>query len=171
MAPSLNIFWLLSLRSAGSYPCITLDTLISPSTTQIDFDDAFDSFISRDCPHITVNGEPYTREDFKHALQDQKRDESWCKMKIKHAIESPTDSYHPREAGTVRIAYEALINVLHPQGSFNHTGHPQHRDVNSSLNLVISEDPTVRPEHQTCRGECCDIRRVSAIDQALYVLT
>lgn len=133
------------------------------AASQVDFDDAIDAFLSENCD-FTLNGKRRSRDEYKSYLKAEKSDETWCQMQFRDASEKPLDFSHPREAGSVDITFEALLNIQPKDGDTLNI-HPEHRDISTTIRMVILQDDSARSDHLPCRGACCDYRRVCKLEE------
>ncbi|KAF5336677.1 hypothetical protein D9758_015686 [Tetrapyrgos nigripes] len=119
-------------------------TAITKATTQEEFDSAFDGFVAADPDvDITFNGVKISRQEYKNRLQTEAFRETGAEVVFNGTVQVPGDdgsnvpSPYVGEAG---IFYTAIlaegILVL---------GAPQERQVTSSINIFVKNDPSLKP--------------------------
>ncbi|EMD41322.1 hypothetical protein CERSUDRAFT_89890 [Gelatoporia subvermispora B] len=126
---------------------------IFSATSQADFDEAFDAFISQNAS-ITVNGKQLTRHEYKQRLQSENPflQSSIVTFSNAVAVPQPDDEI----TGAVGLFYNATV-----QGKPETTGR-QVLILNSSLNLIVIRDPSVP---QPPPGGLSDPRRVLVLNE------
>ncbi|KAL4245425.1 hypothetical protein ABKN59_009463 [Abortiporus biennis] len=134
-------------------------TAIFQATDQQTFDNAFDAFIAQNVS-ITVNGQHMTRDQYKKMLQGEKFEEAGASVSFAGVVEVPKDPKNPVLAGTVGLFYNATISE-----KLLVFGAPESSTINSSLNIVVIQDPTIEKPHLPGRGGFFDPRRVSVLNQ------
>ncbi|KAF7342432.1 hypothetical protein MVEN_01832400 [Mycena venus] len=80
---------------------------ILKATTQNEFNDAFDAFLSMKAT-ITVNGRHLSREEYKKMLQGEKVLESGASVDFRSAVDVPADG-NSVQTGVVGLFYTATI--------------------------------------------------------------
>ncbi|EMD41323.1 hypothetical protein CERSUDRAFT_109923 [Gelatoporia subvermispora B] len=128
-------------------------TDIFSATSQADFDQAFDDFISQNVS-ITVNGTSFTRSAYKQRLQNENPDLQSAIVTFSNAVAVPQAD--DEITGAVGLFYNATV-----QGKPETTGR-QVLILNSSLNLIVIRDPSVP---QPPPGGLSDPRRVSVLNE------
>ncbi|KAK7460458.1 hypothetical protein VKT23_009179 [Stygiomarasmius scandens] len=117
---------------------------IVQATKQEDFDAAFDAFVAQDV-EVTFNGEKISRDEYKRRLQTEAFLESGAEVVFNGTVQVPgkddagVQSQFIGEAG---IFYTAII----AEGILV-LGAPQTRQVTSSINIVVKDDPSLQPPH------------------------
>jgi len=106
--------------------------------TAAEFDQAFDNFIANDA-HITLNGKRISRDAYKKAIEDETSGETSASVNFLGSVENPTNNADA-EGGTVGIFYSAIIHFHPPLG-----GLPQAVTENSSMNLIVKDQPVMDP--------------------------
>ncbi|KAI8992771.1 hypothetical protein BD414DRAFT_482155 [Trametes punicea] len=128
--------------------------------TEEAFDTAFDSFISQHA-QIRLNGKNVGRDEYKKAIRgeitgDVSADITFNGV-VSVAAEGGADTIG---TGSVGLFFKAVV-----YGRFFVFAAPESSTVNSSLNVVVTED-VPRP-HQFGRGGAFDGRRVTVLDEVL----
>lgn len=130
------------------------------ATTSIDFDNAFDAFLSKHVT-ITVNGQHLSREQYKKQLLGETTvNKQSTSIKFDGVVEVPTDTEQPVKAGLVGLFYVATTDLK--ERVF---GAPAQIQVTSSLNIQIEQDMTLpQPPVSPIIG-FFDGRRVATLNQ------
>ncbi|KAL4245432.1 hypothetical protein ABKN59_009464 [Abortiporus biennis] len=134
-------------------------TAILQATNQQTFDNAFNAFLANNVS-ITVNGDKMTRDQYKKMMQGEKFDEAGASVSYAGAVEVPADPQSPVLAGTVGLFFNATVSE-----KILLLGAPQSSTINSCMNIVVSQDPTIEKPHLPGRGGFFDARRVSILNQ------
>ncbi|KAL0579224.1 hypothetical protein V5O48_002786 [Marasmius crinis-equi] len=139
-----------------------LETLIKASS-QADFDSAFDAFISKDVREIVLNGAAVSRDEYKQKFRSQVFDERSAVVSFTGTVASGDKANVSGGTGTVGLFYTAqyfegiVIRDV-----------PVEVDAKSSINLVVEQDPSLKPP--TLPGGIhgfFDGRRVFQVNQIL----
>ncbi|PPQ66403.1 hypothetical protein CVT26_011271 [Gymnopilus dilepis] len=134
-------------------------TAIFQATSQDDFTSAVNAFLS-DKVQITVNGQSVSRTDFVNQLSAETALEQSATVTFSGAVEVPADSTQPVAAGSVGVFFNALIAE-----KLRVLGGPVTRQVATSLNVVIAQDPDVpQPKPSPIHGDF-DGRRVKILNE------
>jgi len=129
------------------------------ATSQSAFDSAFDNFLAEHVT-ITVNGTHLTRDQYKQRLQSENPIEAQVQVTFDGAVEVAKDQSQPEQAGTVGVFYNATV-----PGRFFVLGARQSSTLNSSLNLVVEQDKSIKPPTTVGSGGDFDPRRVSVLNE------
>ncbi|EMD41320.1 hypothetical protein CERSUDRAFT_78979 [Gelatoporia subvermispora B] len=125
---------------------------IFSATSQADFDEAFDDFISQNVS-ITVNGQSLTRSEYKTRLQGENPNLQSSIVTFSNVVAVPQSDNG--FVGAVGLFYSASVPA-DPE-----TTGSQALTLNSSLNVIIIDDPSVpKPP-----GGLSDPRRVSVLNE------
>ncbi|TCD62436.1 hypothetical protein EIP91_006898 [Steccherinum ochraceum] len=134
-------------------------TTLYTATDRTAFNNAFSAFLTQDAS-ITVNGSNVTHDEYMQQLLGQKFEESGAQVNFLATVEVPADADQPVLAGDVGTSFQATIDE-----KFLVLGAPETRSVNSSLNVVIIQDPSIKKPNLPGRGGAFDPRRVSVLNQ------
>ncbi|KAK6988853.1 hypothetical protein R3P38DRAFT_3228121 [Favolaschia claudopus] len=130
--------------------------------TEIEFNNAFDSFIAPEAS-IIINGISLTRDEYKLRLRGQEFDEAGAAVDFRGAVEVPKDnkggvdlSY---QTGMVGVFYTAIIRK-----KIRFRDAPVERHIVSSMNMFIEED---KPVETHSPDPTLDARRVMALNEVV----
>ncbi|GJE93024.1 hypothetical protein PsYK624_091830 [Phanerochaete sordida] len=115
-------------------------TDIFQATDEQTFGDAFDAFVAAEPASIVVNGQKLTRAQYKSQLWKDKFLEAGASVQYLGAVSVPKDENKPVEAGEVGVFVSATID-----SKLLVLGGPESRTVTLSLNLIVIQDPTLKP--------------------------
>ncbi|KAJ3780761.1 hypothetical protein GGU10DRAFT_278807 [Lentinula aff. detonsa] len=140
---------------------------ITQATTQQNFDEAFDSFVTKDESHleITFNGAKITRNEYKARLRGEAFDEVGAIVKFNGITTVPgkdgniTSNY----IGEAEISYTAII----AEGIVIHDASVE-RKFTSSINISVENDSTIhKPTSPAGIRGFFDPRRAFKINQVI----
>jgi hypothetical protein len=133
---------------------------ILTSTTEADFDNAFDAFLSTNA-HISVNGKQLSRDQYKQQLLGESAvNKESASVQFNGTVEVPTDAEQPVDAGLVGIFFVNTIIL-----KFLVFGAHAESRVTSSLNVFIEQDKSLpQPPVSPIIG-VFDGRRVTTLNQ------
>lgn len=132
-------------------------TALFQATDQTAFDAAFDAFVAAQPTSLVVNGEPLSRDAYKAQIWKDKFLEAGAQVRFLGVNSVPSNPQQPVTAGEVGVFLQATIDE-----QLLLLGAPETRSVFLSLNLVVIQDPTLKPPTGPIHG-FFDGRRVSAL--------
>jgi len=133
---------------------------ILKATTQVDFDEAFDSFVAKDVT-VILNGARISRDELKRQWQGEEFDEASATVTFSGAVEVPANKDEPVLAGFVGVFYTATIDEHIIVRDV-----PVERIITASLNVTIEQDKSLHRPTGPVKG-FFDGRRVTKLNQVV----
>ncbi|KAI0705978.1 hypothetical protein C8T65DRAFT_696295 [Cerioporus squamosus] len=140
---------------------LTLDSWVQQHITSLysaktsdDFNSAFDAFISQNVT-IKVNGKPMSRDQYKALIMGEIKNDDGATVAFNGTVTvlDNAETFRPTQAGSAGVFFKATV-----LGRIFTLGQRQTSTVTSSLNVVVTTDPSVKE---------FDNRRVSFLDEVL----